>query len=283
VRGANWPQKDVFFSASADAQDLPDSQLGYQPQLYNLDAVAYESLMLGLFAIFEGPPNEISDQTGIPKITNLELGFSRDGISWERPDRTPFLMCSRRPGTWNRGYLHSTGGVCLVCGDELRFYFGAFSGISPRLGGNPYAGGSTGLAILRRDGFASMDAGAQPCTLATRPVVFSGRYLFVNANAHDGQLSAEVLRPDGAPIVPFQSKNCQVLRVDSTCQQMSWNGIEDLAELKDRPVVLRFYATNAELFSFWISADKSGASHGYVAAGGPGFTGPTDTVGRNHP
>ena len=29
-----------------------------------------------------------------------------------------------------------------------------------------------------------------------------------------------------------------------------------------------------------VSLEKSGASHGYGAAGGPGFTGPTDTVGQ---
>jgi hypothetical protein len=31
---------------------------------------------------------------------------------------------------------------------------------------------------------------------------------------------------------------------------------------------------------FWISPDDSGASHGYVAAGGPGFTSNVDTVGN---
>ncbi|MCK4294415.1 MAG: hypothetical protein KAY65_14550 [Planctomycetes bacterium] len=31
----------------------------------------------------------------------------------------------------------------------------------------------------------------------------------------------------------------------------------------------------------WVSPDFSGASHGYVGAGGPGFTGPTDTVGQS--
>jgi len=35
------------------------------------------------------------------------------------------------------------------------------------------------------------------------------------------------------------------------------------------------------LDSNWVSPDRSGASHGYVAAGGPEFTGPTDTVGSD--
>jgi hypothetical protein len=35
----------------------------------------------------------------------------------------------------------------------------------------------------------------------------------------------------------------------------------------------------AVLYSFWVSPDRSGASYGYVAAGGRGFTGSRDTVG----
>jgi len=44
-------------------------------------------------------------------------------------------------------------------------------------------------------------------------------------------------------------------------------------------VRFRFHLRLGALYSFWVSPDASGASHGYVAAGGPGFTGPTDTVG----
>jgi hypothetical protein len=279
VEGADWTGNDVHFLASADDQDPPDRSLGYQTQLYNLDAVAYESLMVGVFAIHKGPPNELCEKGGFPKITDLMLGFSRDGINWQRPDRTAFLACSQEPGTWKRGYLHSTGGVCLIAGDDIRFYFSAFSGISPRLGGHMYAGGSTGLAILRRDGFASMDAGAEAGTLTTKPVIFSGRHLFVNANARDGELRVEVLGPDGAALSPFDLKNCRALRADNTCQRVMWRGAEDLARLQARPASFRFHARKAQLFSFWTSPDESGASHGYVAAGGPGFTGPTDTTG----
>jgi len=43
---------------------------------------------------------------------------------------------------------------------------------------------------------------------------------------------------------------------------------------------VRFHLRNGSLYAFWVSRDPSGASDGYVAAGGPGFTGPTDTVGQ---
>jgi hypothetical protein len=277
IKGASWTKEDVIFFATADDLDLPEPALGYQTQLYNVDAVGYESLMLGIFAIHRGPPNEICEKGKFPKITDLTLAYSRNGIDWDRPDRTAFLACSREPGTWNRGYLHSTSSVCLIVGDELRFYFGAFSGISPRLGGNPYAGGSTGLAILRRDGFVSMDAAQEPGTLTTKPLNFNGRYLYVNANAAKGELQVEVLGPDGKPIAPFTKQNCVPVRSGKTRQRVTWKTARDLARLRNRPVSLKFYSRNANLYSFWVSPNESGASHGYVAAGGPGFNGPIDT------
>jgi hypothetical protein len=44
-------------------------------------------------------------------------------------------------------------------------------------------------------------------------------------------------------------------------------------------VRFRFRLRNGKLYAFWVSPEVSGASHGYVAAGGPGFTSLTDTLG----
>ena len=79
VAGASWKQDEVIFYATADDQDLPEPALGYETQLYNLDAVGYESLMLGVFAIHRGPPNDVCLKGGFPKITDLTFAYSRDG------------------------------------------------------------------------------------------------------------------------------------------------------------------------------------------------------------
>jgi len=68
---------------------------------------------------------------------------------------------------------------------------------------------------------------------------------------------------------------------DKTLLSVEWAGHEDLSRLAGRPVKFRFSLTGkttSHFYSFWISPDASGASHGYVAAGGPGFEGTTDTV-----
>jgi hypothetical protein len=49
--------------------------------------------------------------------------------------------------------------------------------------------------------------------------------------------------------------------------------------LAGRPVRFRFFLENGSLYSFWVANSTSGASNGYIAAGGPGFRGPRDSIG----
>lgn len=282
IKGASWKKEDVVFWARADELDEADPDLGYAPQLYDVNAVAYESLLLGLFAIFKGPPNELCAIGGFPKTNELVLGYSRDGFHWHRPVRSPFIAGSRKEGRWNRGYIHAAGGGCLVVDDKIYFYFGAWSGESPTLGRHMYAGGTTGLAILRRDGFASMNAGLSTESLTTKPVIFNkGRHLFVNTNTKNGMLQVEILDNQGNVIEPYSHINCVPITKNTTRQLVRWKEGEDLSSLAGKSVKFRFYLTNGQLYSFWVSPDLTGASGGYVAAGGPGFSTTIDTVGSS--
>ena len=276
VKGSAWSQQDLAFWAAADDLDRPDPSLGYKPQLYKLNGVGYESLLLGMFGIFYGPPNPIAEKLRVPKTIDLQVGFSRDGINWHRPYREAFIASSRVKGTWNRGYLHVANGTCLIVKDKLHFYFGAFSGLSPKFGEHMYAGGSTGLATLRRDGFASMDAGDSGGELITRLLQFVGKYLFVNVDAAIGELRIEILDEAGAVIPSYSFERCVPINSDSTSRLVRWKGGFDLSSLFGKSVSVRFHLTRGSLYSFWLSNDLAGASGGYVGAGGPGFTGPID-------
>src|SRR5205814_486029 len=202
--------------SGSDRLDPPREDLGDTPQLYNLDAVAYESVMLGFFTIWRGDKNI---PPGRPKPNSVWLGFSRDGYHWDRPDRQAFIPVSEKQGDWNWGNVQSVGGGCIVMGDRLWFY------VSGRAGGGPEqrdGNGATGLATLRRDGFASMDAGGKEGTLTTRPVKFSGSRLFVNVEASHGELRVEVLGKDGEAIAPFTQDNCVSVKADSTMAEVRW-------------------------------------------------------------
>jgi hypothetical protein len=72
------------------------------------------------------------------------------------------------------------------------------------------------------------------------------------------------------------------VRVNKILQEVTWTGANNLATLAGRNVKLKFYLTNGSLYSFWVTPSAQGASYGYVAAGGPGFTSAIDTVGAAH-
>ena len=281
-----WPAGAARKWARVDRLDHADPCIGNPPQLYDLNAVAYESILLGAWAIYYGPENPVAAHLGKPKINDLQLGYSRDGFHWHRPDRRAFIPCSRQWGSWDYGYIHAAGGVCLVVGDELWFYYAAFSGQSPLLKPGQtgvfaqdnamYAGGHTGLATLRRDGFASMAAGAEEGVLATRLMTFSGSHLFVNVQTAAGEMRVEALDERGQTLAPFTRARCQPLSTDATKVRVCWQGVEDLSQLQNRPVQFRFYVRSGRLFAFWVSPSLRGESHGYVAAGGPGFQGYRD-------
>jgi hypothetical protein len=137
--------------------------------------------------------------------------------------------------------------------------------------------------MLRRDGFASMDASGKAGTLTTRPLTFEGKNLFINVDCPEGELKVEVLDENHNVIEPFTLDHCEPVSVDRTLVQVNWEESKDLAALAGKPVRFRFHLSNGSLYSFWVSPDDSGASHGYVGAGGPGFTGATDTVGKSAP
>jgi hypothetical protein len=282
LAGARWQKNQAVPWTSADAADPRRPDYNVAPELYNLDCVAYESLMLGLFTIFRG------ERTDREKPNEVCVGFSRDGFHWSRPDRRAFLPVSAQIGDWNWANVQSAGGGCLVVGDKLYFYVSGRRGYP---GTSSPGTCSTGLAMLRRDGFASMDhptprdavervlptPGAG--VLVTRPVRFSGRHLFVNINAPAGDLRVEVLDREGQVLPGYELARSVAVGGNSTRARVTWQGDRDLSAIAGRTVRFRFHLRRGSLYAFWVSASLNGASQGYVAAGGPGYTGLKDTTG----
>lgn len=283
LKGATWTDDECVYWTGADRLDEPDAEIGATPQLYNLDAVAYESVMLGMFEIHLGPENDICRAGGFPKITELKTAFSRDGFHWHRPDRRAFIPAARRPSAWDRGYVQSVGGVCLVMEDELWFYYTGFRGEQEHrtdafdMDSTMYGNGATGMAKLRRDGFASMQAGDAEEALLTRPLVFNGSHLFVNVDNPRGRLLAEVCSPDGRPLEGFTREDCRPLSGNTTRGCVRWDDDRDLGRLAGKPVRIRFFLRQGDLYAFWVSQSTNGMSDGYVGAGGPSYSDGTDS------
>lgn len=267
------PDRNVVFWFTPDDKEprhpeFPD----VHPGIYNFDCIPYESIMLGQYAVWQGPENNICGELGIQKRNEICLGYSRDGFHFSRPSHIPFMANDTSEGAWNWGNMQSIGGVPLIVGDSLYFYCSG-----RRLNDimwDSYT--STGLAKLRRDGFVSMKAGKEEeGTLKTEPISFDGKYLFVNADVpgKKSQLLVEVLDEKGNPIEGFTKADCLGLKkTDSTKAMMTWKNNKDLSSLAGKPVRLKFYLKDGDLYSFWISPWASGESRGYTAGGGPGLS-----------
>jgi len=266
------------FWCRADRYDPCRPEIGNKPTLYNLDAVAYESVMLGAFCVFLGPENDIASNLGIPKHTHLSMSYSRDGFHWFRGDRSAFIEPERdNPDSWERGYIHSNNAICLINGDELWFYYTAFKGNEAMTNraiqsDGIYANASTGLAKLRRDGFASLNCFGYKAELVTERLAFSGEYLFVNADFHQGELRVAILGEQGKVIPGFDLDDCVVMSENSTKHKIKCKHGRTLKELQGRNIKLKFEGQNGLLYSFWITDDSFGKSHGYLAGGEVGKT-----------
>ena len=267
---ASWDAKPPPLWTGADALDLRRPEYNTPPELYCLDCVAYESVILGLFTIWHGERPERE------KPNDVSLGYSRDGFHWSRPNRDAFLGVSAQQGAWNWANVQSAGGCCLVVGDVLYFYV---SGRQGETGTNRPGVCSTGLATLRRDGFASLTddratpqpvrVRSLPASVTTRPMRFSGSHLFVNADVA-GEMKIEVLDQAGKVLPGYGAERCVAVTGNGTRMRVAWNG-SALSALAGETVRFRFRIDRGRLYSFWVSATPSGASGGYLGAGGPGF------------
>lgn len=283
LKGGDW--KNAAYWTCADRLDLPEPPGGYPAypvqgdvcQLYALHGVAYESVMLGMHEIHRGPENPVCKEGRFPKLTDLEVGYSRDGFHWHRPDRSGFLRSARREGAWDRAYIHSTTSILVIHEDRLVFPYSGYSGTEPD-GSHPgiYNGGAIGLATLRRDGFASLRASQGEQSLLTRPVAFQGEFLFVNVDNLGGSLAIEVLDLNARPVPGFTKSECFPIRADSTKMPVRWKGGDSLVRFAGDPVRFRFHLANGDLYAFWVSGSPNGESGGYVAGGGPAFKGNRD-------
>ena len=270
--GAKWGDKAVKWLC-ADKSIKPDPYINASPGLYNIACVGYESIMLGLFEVHYGPDNKVCFDTGAPKVTELIPIYSRDGFHFSKPSNIPVVQASRTEGAWDRGYVQSVGGVCVVLKDEIRIYYSGVAGDTSKGGtGNPndcqydwmYGNGACGFATLRRDGFVSLGV-ENDGNIQTRPLTFKGekKYFFINARTAEGGVVKAVIQDKKynaiAESAPFSG--------DSTCAMLDF-GDFDISSLENKEFRIKFTVGKGEIYSFWLSDSESGGSGGFDGAGG---------------
>jgi hypothetical protein len=253
-----------------------------ETQFYQMAPFSYAGHYFGLVAAYHRETlKPLTENAPWTDRKNLQLIYSRNGMTWSRVGKhgaiatrelsvdrdwlpiardAVFLPYGEKDRDWDWGTVSPYfTPKPIVVGDEIWFYYLAqngrnwwtYSGDPPKL--DPSAKEpdlAVGLATLRLDGFVSMNAGEQGGTLLTKPFVFLGDTLEINANAAGGSLVVEALDAAGKPIDGFSAADFIPLTTDSVRHVATWKGQSDSHLLQGRPIRLRFGIKSAKLYAF---------------------------------
>ncbi|MBN2292204.1 MAG: hypothetical protein JXM70_07250 [Pirellulales bacterium] len=223
-----------------DRLDPPDRQI------YSHVGFVYESMWVGIVRAMR------LQVTGWKQV-ELQLSYSRDGRHWSRPRHRPPFIPLGKPDSWEPDYSGVAFTAPILVGEELYFYyFGSRHFTRDRIpveSFQPYVG----LAKLRRDGFASLNAGDTPGRVITRPLQFQGNTLYVNSDVADnGWIKGAVLSRDSKPIDGCTIDESTPLTKDTTRGRMTWKSKSELTLPGEKHFRIQFELKNAKLYSFWI-------------------------------
>ena len=252
-------------SLAHPAYNMPDK---YNVDIYNMGLFCYEGIYIGLPSVYHKTGQVDNNWPGFAEwnvspammanylksgdwcgFHHVQMICGRDLRNWHRVgDRKPFIDLSPvGAGAYDLACIIGPS-FPVVRGDELWFYY---TGIKSYGGPPPSAAterdvSAICLAVLRRDGFVSLDAGEKEGVLITKPFSLTGGKLFVNVDAGKGELRAQVLGKDGKTAAVSGPIKGDQLRGEAQWREGA------LAGLKGQIVRLRFALRNGGLYSYWL-------------------------------
>ena len=213
---------------------------------YACPVLPYETMYVGFLQIYraEDPEGYFHGPLW------LELVSSRDGMHFlrEEGDRPPLLDIGKF-----RQFDHGMV-ICpppLLVGDELWTYYTGYDELHDLL---PYKS-AIGLAKLRKDGFASLDADEAPGEILTKKFAGVSGTLQINFKGRGGSLRVELLDGDGRVMPGYGRDECEPAKGDSVRQAVTWKDKKELPAGQG-PVRFRFIMDHVRLYSF-MAGDKA--------------------------
>ena len=258
----------------------------YNVDVYNMGVFGYEGFLIGMPAMYHAVGKE-------PRYPNTEgfqliqLMCSRDLESWKRlGQRRSFIGPSPMgSGAYDLTQIMPPSSPLIRGDDELWFYYwggkyrggwkwvGPYGDWTPTADGRWNVGywtveddfhpdpdvGAVCLAVLRRDGFVSLDAEERFGSVITRPIRIPGRRLFVNVDSPDGELRAGIVNASGGTVEGLGIEDCVPVRGDHKRAEITWNGNPDLWPLTSKDVQIRFRLKKGSLYSYWFEDEVPAA------------------------
>ncbi|MBI3943958.1 MAG: hypothetical protein HY326_13150 [Chloroflexi bacterium] len=295
--GGRWfPSRDIARHATKDFQHwsarsvlLPDADDPHTQEHFDefmeITVVWNEDLWLGYMAVFHSdrtdfaytPPfvkePDLIFRYDLPRYAtrkgtaDLQLVTSRDGgNTWKRvAGRQVWLPHGTAEGSFDR---LAYKGIPIRLGDMNYFYYTARDGdhLAFTHDGSPYYHNrlprwQIALATQTWNRQVSMSTGTFPSILYTKPLIFNGTELRLNADGSRGEIRVELTRAEKReiadihtePVIPgFSFQDCRPILDNATAQRVGWAQGGDLAAFAGQSIRLRFYIRNADLYGFQI-------------------------------
>lgn len=186
---------------------------------------------------------------GFDEVTHAmygELGTSRDGIEWHR-FRQPFLGTSGE-GEWDGGHVMPIPADASMGGETALFYQGSTTPAHDSTGKR-----GIGVAFLGRGAFVGRKAATRG-SLLTHPLRIrdSRSRFYLNADAGEGSIRAELLDGSGQVLEGFARDDCRPIRGRGSRLPVHWTGQDDLKQhLRNGTVRLKLYLDQATVYGFY--------------------------------
>jgi len=255
------------------SHNIPET---YNVDVYNVAVFRYEGLYIALPSFYHQTGKVSKDWPGFddPRIPpdmvkgykesgdwsgfhEVQLMCSRDLKGWQRlGDRRPFIDSSKLgSGAYDLACVLPPS-LTVVHGDELWFYYtgGMNYGLALNKGVDSDAF-AVCLAVLRRDGFISLDAGEVPGTVTTASFIFPDGALHVNVDAYGGALRAEVLSGGGEVLAVSDA-----ISGDHPDTELHWER-GDFESIKGTTVSLRFTLKKGAFYAYWFGKSAEHVPH----------------------
>ena len=184
-------------------------------------------------------------------LMEIQLAVSRDGITWDRPDRRPYVRIE--PDGPRSQMVYSALGM-VIRGHTI-YQYGTAYDQSHGLKRTNNPGGQVIWTEQRLDGFVAAEAAYGGGELITKPVVFSGNRLELNIDASaSGEARVELQDAEGRAIDGYALDACDRVLGNHIRRVVTWDGDSRLPATAGQPLRLRIVMRGARLYALQFVA-----------------------------
>lgn len=247
----NWSEPELV--TAPDDNDPPSVEFHAAPVFHYQDY--YFSLL------------QILDRAESGGAIDIELAISKDSNHWQRPFRKEFVLPRGAEGSFDSGSIF-TNASPVVLDDEIRFYYGAYSGGATAPAERGKLSG-IGMASIPKDRFTGIRPLAQSDQPTLKqPLEHRGQVtlkpidlteiqsITLNADASEGSIQVELLSASGYRIRGYSQDEAIPISGDGLRHTVGWKNAS-LDDLPSGSYLVRIHLDHSTAYALTLSTTPS--------------------------